>query len=52
MIGGMFVEAKEIAKLAQIASVLEVSGWPKPGNVHRTRNYDDIRKLMICPKRN
>ena len=38
----MFVEAKEIAKLAQIASVLEVSGWPKPGNVHRTRNYDDM----------
>ena len=30
------MEAKKIAKLAQIASVLEVSGWPKPGNVHRT----------------
>ena len=38
----MLMEAKEIAKLAQIASVLEVSGWPKPGNVHRTRNYDDM----------
>ena len=36
------MDAKEIAKLAQIASVLEVSGWPKPGNVHRTRNYDDM----------
>ena len=36
------MEAKEIAKLAQIASVLEVSGWPKPGNVHRTRNFDDM----------
>ena len=36
------MEAKEIAKLAQIASVLEVSGWPKPGNVHRTRNYNDM----------
>ena len=36
------MEAKEIANLAQIASVLEVSGWPKPGNVHRTRNYDDM----------
>ena len=36
------MEAKQIAKLAQIASVLEVSGWPKPGNVHRTRNYDDM----------
>lgn len=28
--------------MAQLASVLEVSGWPKPGNVHRTRNYDDM----------
>ena len=32
----------EIAKIAQIASVLEVSGYPKPGNVHRTRDYDDM----------
>ncbi|MBI5680651.1 MAG: triphosphoribosyl-dephospho-CoA synthase [Methanobacterium sp.] len=31
-----------IAKIAQIASVLEVSGHPKPGNVHRTRDYDDM----------
>lgn len=36
------MEAKEIAKLVQIASVLEVSGYPKPGNVHRTRNFDDM----------
>ena len=50
------MEAKEIAKLAQIASVLEVSGWPKPGNVHRTRNYDDMvfqdytfSKLLMKP---
>ena len=32
----------EIAKIAQIASGLEVSGYPKPGNVHRTRDYDDM----------
>jgi triphosphoribosyl-dephospho-CoA synthase len=32
----------EIAKMAQIASALEVSGYPKPGNVHRTRDYDDM----------
>lgn len=38
----IFMEANEIAKLAQIASVLEVSGYPKPGNVHRTRNFDDM----------
>ena len=34
--------ANEIAKIAQIASALEVSGYPKPGNVHRTRDYDDM----------
>ena len=32
----------EIVKMAQIASALEVSGYPKPGNVHRTRDYDDM----------
>lgn len=31
-----------ISKTAQIASVLEVSGHPKPGNVHRTRNFPDM----------
>lgn len=36
------MEPKEIAKLAQIASVLEVSGYPKPGNVHRNRDFDDM----------
>ncbi len=36
------MEPNEIAKLAQIASVLEVSGYPKPGNVHRTRNFEDM----------
>lgn len=36
------MNADEIAKIAQIASALEVSGYPKPGNVHRTRDYDDM----------
>ena len=36
------MDPSEIAKLAQIASALEVSGYPKPGNVHRTRDYDDM----------
>lgn len=31
-----------VAKSAQIASVLEVSGYPKPGNVHRTRDFEDM----------
>ena len=36
------MNADEIAKLAQIASALEVSGYPKPGNVHRTRDFSDM----------
>ena len=36
------MNADEIAKIAQIASALEVSGYPKPGNVHRTRDFDDM----------
>ncbi|RLI11103.1 hypothetical protein DRO35_05575, partial [Candidatus Bathyarchaeota archaeon] len=28
---------------AQLAAVLEASGWPKPGNVHRTVNHPDTR---------
>lgn len=36
------MESDEIAKIAQIASALEVSGYPKPGNVHRTRDYTDM----------
>ncbi|MCE5213565.1 MAG: triphosphoribosyl-dephospho-CoA synthase [Methanobacterium sp.] len=31
-----------IASIAQIASVLEVSGHPKPGNVHRTQDFEDM----------
>lgn len=31
-----------VAKISQIASVLEVSGYPKPGNVHRTRDFEDM----------
>lgn len=33
----------KIRSSAQLASILEVSGWPKPGNVHRTRNHIDAR---------
>jgi len=36
------LESSYVAKCAQIASVLEVSGHPKPGNVHRTRNFPDM----------
>lgn len=34
---------KHIRFSAELAAALEVSGWPKPGNVHRTRNYSTTR---------
>ena len=36
------MDVDEIVKMAQIASALEVSGYPKPGNVHRTRDFEDM----------
>ncbi len=35
--------AKHVRYSAQLAAVLEVSGWPKPGNVHRTADHSDTR---------
>jgi len=35
--------AKEIARRLELAMLFEVSAYPKPGNVHRTRNYQDTR---------
>jgi triphosphoribosyl-dephospho-CoA synthase len=32
-----------IAQCGAIAALLEVSGYPKPGNVHRTRDFQDTR---------
>ncbi len=34
---------RKIGSSAQLASLLEVSGYPKPGNVHRTRDFPDTR---------
>ncbi|MDR2873988.1 MAG: triphosphoribosyl-dephospho-CoA synthase [Methanobrevibacter sp.] len=36
------ISPDDVAKIAQISSVLEVSGYPKPGNVHRTRDFHDM----------
>ncbi|RBQ22750.1 2-(5''-triphosphoribosyl)-3'-dephosphocoenzyme-A synthase [Candidatus Methanobinarius endosymbioticus] len=36
------MDSELIAKIAQISSALEVSGYPKPGNVHRTCDFDDM----------
>jgi triphosphoribosyl-dephospho-CoA synthase len=34
---------RDVAENAQLALLLEVSGTPKPGNVDRHREYDDLR---------
>ncbi len=33
---------KEIGLISQLASILEVSSYPKPGNVHRFYNFEDV----------
>ncbi len=33
----------KVTESAQLAALLEVSGYPKPGNVHRTRDFSDVR---------
>ena len=35
--------ADDIMRCAQLAAAIEVSGWPKPGNVHRTFDFSDTR---------
>ena len=36
------LNGKLISKIASISSALEVSAYPKPGNVHRTRDFPDM----------
>jgi triphosphoribosyl-dephospho-CoA synthase len=33
----------DLIRCVNLSSLLELSGWPKPGNVHRTRNFEDTR---------
>ncbi len=33
----------DIMRCAQLAAAIEVCGWPKPGNVHRTVDFPDTR---------
>lgn len=39
----MLLESNEIGKLGEIATLLEVSAYPKPGNVHRTQDFEDMK---------
>ncbi len=33
----------DITRSLTLASLLELSGWPKPGNIHRTKNFEVTR---------
>jgi triphosphoribosyl-dephospho-CoA synthase len=33
----------DLLRCISLASLLELSGWPKPGNIHRTQNYEMTR---------
>ncbi|MFX1378790.1 MAG: triphosphoribosyl-dephospho-CoA synthase [Promethearchaeota archaeon] len=33
----------DLLRCVSLASLLEVAGWPKPGNIHRTQNYDKTK---------
>jgi triphosphoribosyl-dephospho-CoA synthase len=35
--------AQRIMQCAQLAAALEVSAWPKPGNVHRTADFSETK---------
>lgn len=39
----IYVQPDEVATALQLAMLLEVSAYPKPGNVHRTRDFEDTR---------
>ncbi len=43
MPGEFSLRADEVMMAAQLAGCLEVSGYPKPGNVHRLRDFSDTR---------
>lgn len=34
---------EDIIRCTTLSSLLEVAGWPKPGNIHRTRDFEDTR---------
>ncbi len=34
---------EDLTRCINLASLLELSGYPKPGNVHRTKNFDETR---------
>ncbi len=39
----MISSLNDVIRCSTLASLLEIAGWPKPGNVHRTRDFKDAR---------
>ena len=33
----------DVVRCITLSSLLEISGWPKPGNIHRTRDYSNTK---------
>ncbi|MHA1661330.1 MAG: triphosphoribosyl-dephospho-CoA synthase [Promethearchaeota archaeon] len=33
----------DLTRCIILASLLEIAGWPKPGNIHRTKNFENTR---------
>ena len=33
----------DLTRCINLASLLEIAGWPKPGNIHRTKNFKNTR---------
>jgi len=38
-----FNSIDDLLRCINLASLLEISGWPKPGNIHRTQDFKDTR---------
>jgi len=40
----------DVVKAAQMASLIEVSSYPKPGNVHRMADFEDLKfeEYLLC----
>lgn len=38
-----FNSIDDLLRCINLASLLEISGWPKPGNIHRTKDFKDTR---------
>lgn len=45
---GRVRSVEDIALCGSLASLLEIAGWPKPGNVHRTSSLEPRFERFLC----